>query len=259
MSASDETFLRLHLYQPQLRIDRDTTAEYTQDSSASCSSDELLQADVLSEILSPPAASAPQDSRPSVEPLAADSLSVDGALAPLTFAFADDSFSDDTDSYSDDLDIPLGDPTPDDYIFQCVLGDGSEGIVFLAIGRRDRKPYAVKVIPKEVLPEAQYGNLFASQFAMKAMKGCPFIIDLQAAFETTENFLLVFVGSLFSTCCYAGGLHFCQPFYANGDLKEEMQDVGRYSESETRTRIAQLVRPSRNGIFLPSILRLIPY
>ncbi|KAI1792238.1 kinase-like domain-containing protein [Ganoderma leucocontextum] len=202
-------------------IEKVTIVEDTQDSPLSYGSDGLIQTDLSPEVVLA-AASFEPSTTPAPElplaPLLAES-SVDETLARLTSAFADSVSG--TDSCSDVL--PLGDPTTDDYIFQCVLGDGSEGIVFLTIGRRDRKPYAVKVVPKDVFPEGQYGNLFTSQYAMKAMKGSPFIIDLQAAFETTENFIFVF------------------PFYANGDLKEEMHEVGRYSEPETRTRIAQLV------------------
>ena len=36
--------------------------------------------------------------------------------------------------------------------------------------------------------------------SLRFLPGLPFIIDLQAAFETTENFILVFVSSQFSSC-----------------------------------------------------------
>ncbi len=159
----------------------------------------MLSEVILSAPVSTPDGSGP-DTVPVPEPSQAplvDEPSVDETFAGLTSAFAD-SISD----IGSCSDVPtLGEPTTDDYIFQCVLGDGSEGIVFLVIGRRDRKPYAVKVVPKEVLPQGQFGNLFASRYAMEAMKGSPFIINLQAAFETTENFIFVFVSAASCSFC----------------------------------------------------------
>ena len=91
-----------------------------------------------------------------------------------------------------------GEPCIDDYILQCRLGDGSEGVVYLARGRRDRKAYAIKAVSKSALPKAQYANIFTSLLAMKALKGHPYIVDVQAAFETTKNFIFVLVSVLLS-------------------------------------------------------------
>lgn len=125
-----------------------------------------------------------------------------------------------------------GDIGRDDFEVLGLLGEGGFGEVKLVRCFRNQQLYAMKALEKAAVEERRYGgDAHASARAqaerdigvMSRQWRCPFILELCAAFQTSEKLYYVF--------------EYCP----NGDLHDRLvaQELGRFAEADARFYAAE--------------------
>jgi len=108
------------------------------------------------------------------------------------------------------------------YIVQKAIGEGSYGVVKLAVHKDTNQEVAIKNISKKDLDESQLERLHVEYTAMKELSH-PNIVKLVEVIENTTNLIIVMA------------------FAKGGDLLEYVKTKGRLGEEEARRIFGQLV------------------
>jgi novel protein kinase C epsilon type len=113
----------------------------------------------------------------------------------------------------------------DDFQYVRKLGEGGFGTVVLAKGKSPGGPeelYAIKSLKKRKITSSNICDIMAEKQALILTTGHPFITTMYSCFQNKEH------------------IFFVMEYMSGGDLKEQLNEVGIFSEKTTKFYAAEI-------------------